>query len=71
MQEDMGWLAAPQPTALLGATSIEESEPTAFDGGFEGISVVQALSMTDEITRSALHIAKEDAERRRLVKSKG
>jgi flagellum-specific peptidoglycan hydrolase FlgJ len=65
MQDDFGWLAAPEPTALLGTESSDESESSPLGKDIGTLSVLHALSMTDEVTRSALQIAQEDSEKRR------
>lgn len=59
------WLEAPQPMALLDATSSDGPSNAELDDGTAGLSVARALSMADEITRSILEIAKEDEARRR------
>jgi hypothetical protein len=65
MKDDFGWLAAPEPTALLGAERNDESDATPMGNDIGTLSVLHALSMTDEVTRSALQIAQEDSEKRR------
>jgi flagellar protein FlgJ len=70
IQHDSALLAAPQPTALLDNNSSDDgASNNPMEGGPEGLSVMRAISMADEISRSVLQIAKEDAERRRTGKS--
>jgi hypothetical protein len=66
MQSELTLLVPPQPVALLDSGYDNSTSSIRLSNGTDGLSVVHALSMADEITRSVLEIAKEDEKLRKL-----